>query len=60
MPDTPDHPRAEIILGDIVQVLDQADILEDSREVVPLGHGGATAVVWIAGRRFSLTLIHAD
>ena len=54
------YHRAEIVLSDIVETLDRADIVEDSREVVPLGHGGAAAVVWIAGRRYSLSLIHED
>ena len=60
MSGAPSYHRAEVILGDVVQMLDQADILEDGREVVPLGRDGATAFVWIAGRRFSLTLTHRD
>jgi hypothetical protein len=60
MPEAPTHSHAETILGDIVQMLDRTDILEDSREVVPIEHDGAAAIVWIADRRYLLTLIPDD
>jgi hypothetical protein len=60
MPEAPTHSHAETILGDIVHVLDQAGVVEDSREIVPIEHDGAAAIVWIADRRYSLTLIPDD
>ncbi len=47
---------AETILSDIVEMLDRTDILEDSREVVRLNPIGATCLLTIGGRQYSLTL----